>query len=381
MITPSLGMGGMERVLINYANLFARRGYEVTILNLTYHDEMLLELLDKSVKYQNYYTPVKHISKTSFKDFFRGNFRLRSFQKWVERHSARFLYKKYIKEKFDIEIAFFGGIATKIVSGSTNQEAAKFAWIHSANIEGLIKDIGGEKEFCQVYNAVEQIICVSKEIKQAVESLVDKERLYVLHNPQDTEKIRRMAEEYVKFDGDGLHFINVSRLDDKSKGFMRLLDVCKKLNEEGFSYHLWIVGDGIDAKKIQNHACELELRNVHFLGQQSNPYKYIRAADFYVCSSHYEGFSMTMMEAVILGKPIITTHVSGTMEMLDDGRYGMIVENSAQGLYEGLKQILFDQMLRNDYKEKAEQRKNYFNEEEIINQFEAMCLKDAKILG
>ena len=376
MITPSLGMGGMERVLVNYANLFVRNGYDVTVLNLTYHDEALVAGFDERVHYQAYYTPIKNLFKARLRDIIRGKFRLCSFVKWIRKHKAEYLYKIFISESYDIEIAFFGGITAKIISGSTNKNAKQFAWIHSANIQGLINDIGNEADFCNTYNAIENIICVSSEIKSKLSPLLQEKRLKILHNPHDTKKIRSLAKEHVELEQGRINLMNVSRLDDKSKGFIRLLNVCKRLNDAGIAYNLWIVGDGADSEKIKAHSNDLQLKNVYFLGQQNNPYKYIAASDLYVCSSYYEGFSMTMMEAVILAKPIITTNVSGAIEMLGNSQYGMVVENSEEGLFEGLKNILTDEKLYRHYCGMAKLRKDHFNEDKIIKEFETLAFED-----
>lgn len=374
ILTPSLGMGGMERVLVNYANLFVRSGYDVTVLNLTYHDEELIKSFDERVRYQSYYSPVKHLFKSSLKSILKGDFRLCSFTKWVKKHNAQYLYKKLIRDDFDVEIAFFGGITAKIVSGSTNLKAKGLVWIHSANIQGLIDDIGSEEVFRKVYNSIENVVCVSNEVKKRVLQLISEDRLTVVHNPHDVEKVRELASERVEMPKDRLNLINVSRLDDKSKGFIRLLDVCNRLNADGFNYNLWVVGDGPDAEKIKAYAKELKLDNVKFLGKQSNPYKYVSAADVYVCSSYYEGFSMTMMEAIILAKPILTTDVSGADEMLDGGKYGIIVENSAEGLYQGLKNLLSDTSNYEYYKRKAEERKEYFDSKKVMEEIEKLIL-------
>lgn len=374
ILTPSLGMGGMERVLVNYANLFVHNGYDVTVLNLTYHDEELIKSFDERVRYQSYYSPVKHLFKSSLKSILKGDFRLCSFTKWVKLHNAQYLYKKLIRDDFDVEIAFFGGITAKIVSGSTNLKAKGLVWIHSANIQGLIDDIGSEEDFRKVYNSIENVVCVSNEVKKRVLQLISEDRLTVVHNPHDVEKVRELASERVEMPKDRLNLINVSRLDDKSKGFIRLLDVCNRLNADGFNYNLWVVGDGPDAEKIKAYAKELKLDNVKFLGKQSNPYKYVSAADAYVCSSYYEGFSMTMMEAIILAKPILTTDVSGADEMLDGGKYGIIVENSAEGLYQGLKNLLSDTSNYEYYKRKAEERKEYFDSKKVMEEIEKLIL-------
>ena len=79
---------------------------------------------------------------------------------------------------------------------------------------------------------------------------------------------------------------------------------------------------------------------------------------------------MVMMEAVILAKPMLSTDVSGARDMLGDSEYGMVVENSAEGLYEGMKKILSDPALFEHYQKKAEERKDYLSEEKIMDQVE-----------
>ena len=169
--------------------------------------------------------------------------------------------------------------------------------------------------------------------------------------------------------------MNVSRIYDQHKGFSRLMRQCKKLQNEGFCFDFWVVGDGSDMEKLQNYKKELGLENFFFLGQQENPYKYIYNADMYLCSSYSEGFSMVMMEAVILAKPQISTDVSGAREMLGDSEYGLVVENSEEGIYEGMKKILSDKKLFEHYVKKAEERKNYLDENVIMDQLEDILAK------
>ena len=123
---------------------------------------------------------------------------------------------------------------------------------------------------------------------------------------------------------------------------------------------------------MKNFAEELKLNNVKFMGQQANPYKYIKNADMYVCTSFSEGFSMVMMETIILATPMLTTNVSGASEMLDSGKYGLIVENSEEGLYQGMKHILDDPELYHHYQKMAQERKDYLSEDRIMDQVEAI---------
>jgi glycosyltransferase involved in cell wall biosynthesis len=154
------------------------------------------------------------------------------------------------------------------------------------------------------------------------------------------------------------------------KGFDRLIKVVKRLNDENLDFDLWIVGEGADREKLERYIKENNLKNVTLLGLQSNPYKYISKADLLVCSSRYEGFNLTVAEGLILERPVLSTNCTGPTEILDDGKYGMIVENSEDGLFEGLKKLIQDKNLLEDYKEKAKLRKDFFDEDKILKEIE-----------
>ena len=372
-LVPSLGMGGMERVLVNYANLFVKRGYDVTVLNFTFDDPGIVEKLSDNVHYYKSYSPVKNIIHSSIKDIIHLSFRLLPWKIWLRFHSSAFLHKKYIKERFDIEIAFFGIAALKILCGADCGTTEAVGWLHNVNVEDDIIPLGGYERAKDVYNRVPKLICVSERSKEKVVELFGrKSRIYVVNNPNDTKTIRELAKEEISLEKQAFTFVVVARFDDHQKGFFRLLNVCKKLNNDGYRYNLWLVGDGSDYRAVFEKAKEYNLSNVSFLGKQDNPYPYISNADMYLCSSYFEGFSMVMMEAIILGKPMLTTDVSGADEMLDGGKYGMIVENSEEGLYNGMKRILTDPDLYKHYCEMAELRKDYLSEEKIMDQVEAI---------
>lgn len=371
-LVPSLSMGGMERVLVNYANLFSRRGYDVTVLNFTFDDEAIVSGFDEAIHYTKNYMPVKSIFRVSFRQILKGDVRLLPWEIWIKFHSASFLYKKYIKEFYNIEIAFFGMAALKIIGGSTNRAAKKIGWLHNVNVESDIKWCG--KSVAQkIYGSVQTIICVSLSSAQKLKEVVGRsENVFVVNNPNDSMHIRALAHESIEIAKQNFTFIVVARIDNQQKGLFRLLQVCHRLNDEGASYTLWIVGEGNDFEKVRSQIQELKLANVKLLGKKENPYPYISNADIYLCSSYYEGFSMVMMEAVILGTPILSTAVSGADEMLDHGKYGMIVENSEEGLYQGMKTVLSNLELWKHYKKMAQIRKDYLSEEKIMDQVEAI---------
>ena len=126
----------------------------------------------------------------------------------------------------------------------------------------------------------------------------------------------------------------------EQKSCDRLINAFARLSQDGIDCALWLVGDGGDKDKLQSLAKEKGLTNVVFLGKQLNPYKYMKNADLYVCSSLYEGYNLTVAEALILGVPTLSTNCTGPCEILDNGKYGVIVDNSEDGLFSGIKDLL-----------------------------------------
>lgn len=142
----------------------------------------------------------------------------------------------------------------------------------------------------------------------------------------------------------------------------------KRLLEEGFSHKVKIVGDGYDFENIKNLKTELGVdETAEMLGFTDNPYPHFKTADFYILSSRYEGYPTVLFEAITLKKNIIATDVSGVREMLCDGDLGLIVENSEEGIYEGMKKALTEPQFFEQYQEKLKNYEMPFNLENSVN--------------
>ena len=109
------------------------------------------------------------------------------------------------------------------------------------------------------------------------------------------------------------------------------------LNEEGYIFRVVFVGSGEDFEKYKEQA--KGIANIEFLGAKSNPYPYLKNSDVLLMSSDFEGYPVVFIESLILGKPIITTDVSDSRLDLD-GRFGIVVPRSTNGVYDGMKQYL-----------------------------------------
>lgn len=371
-MVPSLGMGGMERMLVNVANALSEKGYHVTVLNLTQDCEGIISGLNAQVQYHKNVVPVKFFLHASWKDFLKGNVRFLPYKYWTKFHSAKYLHKKYITEKYDTEIAFYTGYCVKIISGCS-KDVRKIFWLHGEawQMDGMIQGFWRQKTAEKAYLGFDKIICVSKRIEQDFyKRFGQRSNVTTIHNINDITAIQRRAEERLDIEKRGLTFVAVGRIDNAHKGFDRILSAVARLNGGETAFSVWIVGNGKDFPLLEKQKDELGLENVILWGNQDNPYKFIKHADVLISSSHYEGYGLVVSEALILGKPVLATDTTGPAEILGNGAYGMVVENSEEGLYQGMKAFLDDGKLIDEYAQKALLRKGFFAPETIVSEIE-----------
>ena len=366
IVAPSLAVGGMEKVLINLVNSLPQENYNITIKTI-YDNFELASNLNENIKYSSFYKTCKN-KKIDY-------IKVRLYTFMLKKFTPKLLYRLLIKERYDTEIAFFRGAAIKIISGSNNYEANKLAWVHSdfTKCTGIFDWFNNEEQTKNAYRKFNKIVCVSQYAKEKfTERMGIKENVIVRYNINLTDDIKNKAEEKIeeKFNKNTFKVCTVGRLVE-AKGYDRLLKIHKRLMDEELKHDLIIVGDGPDREKLTKYINDNNLNNsVYLLGSKSNPYKYIKDSDLFVCSSRWEGFSTVISEAVILEKPVLTTRVSGTGELFLDNKYGLITENNEKSLYEGLKEILRNKELYIYYKEKVKERSSFFEQKVLVKEIE-----------
>ena len=366
IVAPSLAVGGMEKVLINLVNSLPQENYNITIKTI-YDNFELASNLNENIKYSSFYKTCKN-KKIDY-------IKVRLYTFMLKKFTPKLLYRLLIKERYDTEIAFFRGAAIKIISGSNNYEANKLAWVHNdfTKCTGIFDWFNNEEQTKNAYRKFNKIVCVSQYAKEKfTERMGIKENVIVRYNINLTDDIKNKAEEKIeeKFNENTFKVCSVGRLVE-AKGYDRLLKIHKRLMDEGLKHDLIIVGDGPDKENLMNYINDNNLnKSVYLLGSKSNPYKYIKNSDLFVCSSRWEGFSTVISEAVILEKPVITTRVSGTEELFLNNKYGLITENNEESLYEELKNIITSKKLYNYYKNKVKERSSFFEQKELVKSVE-----------
>lgn len=376
----TLGGGGAEKVLVNLVNNMDKNLYDVTLMTVI-DTGVFKKDISPDVRYRTMIkVPFKKEKVNDSGSLLKKKSGLSS--KFIKIYTmfwkvvpAKWVYMFFVKEKYDIEVAFLEGICAKIISGSTNKQSQKISWIHvdlmnqhkSANV---FKNHSEEEA---VYNRFDSVVCVSNYVKEQFETMFQvKGNVVVKYNPVNVQEIIKKSNETIETVPSKRKFTicSVGRLNAQ-KSYIRLLECHNRLKREGYDCDLWIVGEGTDRENLETYIVDNNLQDsVKLLGFKNNPYPYMKNADLFVCSSKAEGFSTVATEALILGIPIVTTNCSGMYELLGDSEYGVITENSVDGLYSGMKTILSKPEIYEKYREKATIRAKTFNMENAINEIQ-----------
>ncbi|WP_297982241.1 glycosyltransferase [uncultured Chryseobacterium sp.] len=371
----SLRHGGAEKVLVTFLKNLPRDKYEIDLLLNLYSGKYLSEVPDwVNVIYLN---KGEMITTNRIQDIPEKAYRV-VYQSLLKRF-PQLLYSKILKnKKYDVEFAAIHGMRDEILK-SPIKSSKKLMWIHNDLTKTEFHNYT-EEEFRKFFG-FDKIMVISEKIQQDFEKLAqnegEKTKIVRIYNPLDTEEILSKSQEsrdenQERFDSAQRDiqqptFVSVGTVFPQ-KGFDRLLKVHKKLLDEGFRHQVQIIGDGYDFENINNLRKELNVEDtVEMVGFTDNPYPYFKNADFYVLSSRYEGFPTVLFEAITLKKNIIATDVSGVSEMLENGKLGLIVENSEEGIYEGMKKALQNPEGFNLYQENLTSYKMPFNLGNSVN--------------
>ena len=359
-LMDTLCAGGAEKVLRTLVNNMDQEKFHITVQTLEKEDPA--GLLVPGVRYQ----AINRCKTGLGKKLCSYWIRLCAELKW--------LYPLYIRDDYDIEVAYLECGPTKFLAHSTNKKARKIAWVHCdlAIKEGMAAQTDKLKKYYQRYD---QVVCVSENVRDSFRRMFgDVPESLVLHNVNDEGDIWEKAEAFEVPHRSVADLVAVGRLAEQT-GFDRLIEACAMLKKDGRDFHLRILGEGPERTRLEEQIRRDGLEDcVELMGQQSNPYPYIKGAGVLVCSSRYEGLSTAVTEALILGKPVVTTPCTGMEELLGDSEYGLITTDSIEGLCEGLKTLLDNPERRKQYAEATVIRGKAFSKEKLVRETEAFFL-------
>jgi len=169
--------------------------------------------------------------------------------------------------------------------------------------------------------------------------------------------------------------VGVGTLAVAIKGFDLLIRAHAELLSRGVDHNLLILGEGSDRQLLERLAEEVGVSKSVFLpGFQENPYPFIRHACSLVMASRFEAFGMVVLEAMVLGVPVICLEsASGAVEILDRGVYGICVSGEdPSALASAMNAIITEPALHQLYSRLGKERVEFFQPEQIIHQWEQL---------
>lgn len=321
LIMPYGGVGGMERLALNFYNQYKSQGYTVKAIKIVQLDSDIIHFGDDEIA----------LSKL---DFYQMSF-LKRF--WFYCKIPFFIHQIIKKNKITHSISF-GDMANVFSSLSITKEY-KIGSIHSyksvefnnRNFLNIIFKLAMKT----TYYYFNKVVCISEAVKlDLIENCGFKfnKKLKVIYNPHNFKEIDELSN--VKFE---------SEIEDqlfKSKVILflgrltlvkapwHLIKAYSLIKNQENSIKLVFIGDGDE--ELTNHLTQLVTQlgiqeNVVFLGRKSNPYPYLKKASVLALTSYYEGTPNVIVEAISLGIPIVTSNsTNGLRELMS------IVEFSKQ---------------------------------------------------
>lgn len=358
--------GGVEKSLISLLNSIDHNKYDITLMLLK-KEGVLLSQIPDYVNVIEMDLPKDEINdilygKTNALKIAFKNKKLFSFIKKILRgiylnivsksnEEKRVNYYKLIDHKFkefpvqyDIAIDYMGyGLLNTFYVAKKIKANKKYTWVHFEPLE-CMDDFNSFEYYLKYYN---KIICVSKNIRSQLNTIMPKfnDKFDVFYNIVDYTRLYKESNLISNvYDNKytGKKILSIGRLD-KQKGFDIGLSSIEMLLNSNYDIKWYIIGEGNQRELLEKIIKEKKLeKNVILLGQQTNPYVYLKNCDYYFQPSRHEGYGIAVAEARAFCKPIVATDFAGAKEQIKNNETGVIVECNAIALYNGLKLLLDD---------------------------------------
>lgn len=356
-----LELGGAEMSLISLLNALDYTQCEVDLFVYSHRGELMsqipqrVHLLPEIPAYAQIERPIKDVIRSRFYRIawarLRGKRRYARYNRrnhpkdgsavfsYVAQSITPFLPPIAPEKEYDLAISFLAphDIVLKKVCAKK-----KVAWIHTDYSQ---IDINQALEL-PVWSAYDKIVSISPDVMRAFLEVFPslEHKIVEISNVLSPKSVRERAESIpseeiareMPRDKGVINLLSVGRFS-AAKNYDNVPDICRRILNEGFSVRWYIIGYGGDEtlirRKIQDAGME---DRVILLGKKENPYPFMKACDIYVQPSRYEGNSVTVREAQILGKPVVVTNYPTAHSQVRDGQDGIIVPLDNEGCARGI---------------------------------------------
>lgn len=365
-----MAVGGAEKALIEFLRRFDTERYDVTLFTLNENGEYLNEI-SKDIR-------IEYIECTDTKSILLEDIKHLRIRRVIKGIALRILirlcrsdYEKFafpmmtmpkLPGEYDCVIAYKHNCEDTATMLTRISAKKRCSWVHNAPVKN--KNI---KSLYRHLNNVSLLFCVSKEVKKEIDNLYPylADKTIVFYNQIDSQAIINKAQETLPIVFRDVSIMTVGRLHEL-KGQQMIPATARMLVDAGYDIHWYLVGDGPLREEVEREIEKYGVSDrVILLGTQTNPYPYIKNCDIYVQPSFSEGWGLTVQEARILHKPIVTTPVPVFSEQIVSGENGLIVdEMTPKALFDGIKTLIDHTEMREKFVENLE-KEDHDNSKEM----------------
>ena len=371
----AMELGGVERSLIGLLDSIDYEQYSVDLFLYGHHGPLFAQIPEK-VNLLPQVRELAHLRESFGQKLRHGCFVSAAFRlkdAVLQRLGRRVNYDKTwasvaricasrLKTQYDLALSFFLPFD---FLGDKVDAKVKLGWIHT--------DYSSENAdwdaMLEQYSKVDYIIAVSQKCAETFGAKIPRlrSRIRVIENILPEKLVRQQAETFAvdaEMPARGIRLLSVGRFCT-AKNFDNVPDMCARLLQYGLDAYWYLIGFGADEPLIRQKILEAGMENrVILLGKKENPYPYIKACDLYVQPSRYEGKCVSVLEAQMLGKPVVITRYATSASQLQNGVDGVIVPQDNEGCADGIFRLLQDREYMGRLADNCKQN-DYSNSKEI----------------
>lgn len=369
-------LGGVSIVLENLLNNLDLTNLSVDVLVLHNNGASLTNLNDKI--HVIYGTKAFDVVDQDFKRLLKTGHIIKALRKCVLSYKMKTNNMKTFiltqREKmglgdYDVEVAFKAGFCSFFVAYSDAKK--KINWVHE-DYETYNRTKKYENTFKEIFNMFDTHVVVSEKAAKSFNDIYHMEsKTSVIENYINEKTLKEQVKEDIELDSSKINIVSLGRFCYE-KGFDRLIEAVKiltdKLDVLNIKVNILGYGELEDMLKQQVIASGLKgIVEIHSTtNMKDNPYAFVKASDIFVMASRSESFGMTRIESLILGTPVITTNVANSDKLIQSD-YGIIVENTTQGLVSGIETLITNKELLTTLKENVKSYSYSKENKEILD--------------
>ena len=220
-----------------------------------------------------------------------------------------------------------------------------------------------EKEDIKLYRRIKKIlfkltnitpIALTNAIKQSIIDEYGKikaREIPVIFNGINLDNIVNKKKDYNTTDN--FRICHVGRFSN-AKNHISIIDAFDRFHNRHPQSEIFFFGEGELFESVQTHASTKKSTNsIHFMGTSNNVINQLSEYDLFILPSIFEGMPMTIIEAMAVGMPILSSKVGGIPDIIVHDKNGVLINPSTENIYNAIERLYKDKNLRSKIGQQA----------------------------